>query len=209
MASARCVYCDATLQPNSMYCLECGQLIPQQPARPPVPSQFAAPAASGQPTEGAQRPRPTSSRIEAVPLPGTLPWQQRRAGIESSVESAAPTPQPVARTRVDRVELAFSTGQRVTVAGSAVIGRKPGDTALAMGVQGIEVADDTRSVSRVHLVLEVADGTITVGDVGSSNGSGIERNGVVTQLESAGPRVEAFPGDTVWVGDISFVVRAF
>ncbi|WP_169053890.1 FHA domain-containing protein [Agromyces sp. H66] len=145
-----------------------------------------------------------------MPLPGTLPWQQRQGGAEPAGAAApTPTPQPAERARIERVELSFSTGQRVTVAGSAVIGRKPGDTALAMGVQGIEVADDTRSVSRVHLALEVADGTITVGDLGSSNGSGIERDGVVTPLESAGSRVEAFPGDTVWVGDLNFVIRAF
>jgi hypothetical protein len=31
---------------------------------------------------------------------------------------------------------------------------------------------------------------------------------VVTPLESAGTRLEVVPGDTVWVGDISFVIRA-
>jgi len=96
----------------------------------------------------------------------------------------------------------------VIVGGSAVIGRKPADTALAMGVQGIEVADDTRSVSRVHLFLDLDDGVITVGDAGSIARPGVERNGAVAQLESAGTRVEVVPGDTVWVGDISFAIRA-
>jgi hypothetical protein len=146
-----------------------------------------------------------------VPLPGTLPWQQRPAQASEASErrpAAASAAKRDSRPPLERVELAFSTGQRVTVGGSAVVGRKPVDTALAMGVQAIEVADDTRSVSRVHLFLDLVDGVITVGDAGSSNGSGVERGGVVTPLESAGTRLEVVPGDTVWVGDISFVIRA-
>jgi hypothetical protein len=193
-----------------MYCLECGQLIPQQPARPPVPAQFA-PERSNPVTTDAAAPAPRApSRVEPVPLPGTLPWQQRPAPAAEASErpvAGASAARREPRTPIERVELAFSTGQRVTVAGSAVVGRKPVDTALAMGVQAIEVADDTRSVSRVHLFLDVADGVITVGDAGSSNGSGVERGGAVTPLESAGTRLEVVPGDTVWVGDISFVIR--
>lgn len=208
MASARCAYCDATLQPNSMYCLECGQLIPQQATRPPVPAQFARPAAPADPTDVAPAAPAPASRIDPVPLPGTLPWQQRPAPAAEPAQAAAAAAPTTPQARVERVELAFSTGQRVIVAGSAVVGRKPADTALAMGIQGIEVADDTRSVSRVHLFLDVADGVITVGDAGSSNGSGVQHDGTVTPLESAGTRVEVVPGDTVWVGDISFVIRA-
>lgn len=205
MASARCAYCDATLQPNSMYCLECGQLIPQQAVRPPVPAQFAKPATTTDVPKAA--PSSSSNRIEAVPLPGTLPWQQRTGAGRDGARQPAAAAEPAPQARLERVELLFSTGQRVTVDGSAVIGRKPADTALAMGVQGIEVDDETRSVSRVHLFLDVADGVVTVGDAGSSNGSGLERGGTVTPLESAGTRVEARPGDTVWVGDISFAIR--
>lgn len=207
MASARCVYCDATLQPNSMYCVECGQLIPQQPTRPPVPAQFArareTPAAKADAPKAAQ----AASAVEPVPLPRTLPWQQGargdRAGqAATQTASAAPAPAPI-----ERVELAFSTGQRVVVTGTAVVGRKPADTALAMGARAVEVQDDTRSVSRVHLFLEVADGAVLVSDAGSANGSRIERDGQVTPLEAAGTRVPARLDDTIWVGDLSFVIR--
>ncbi len=210
MASARCAYCDATLQPNSMYCLECGQLIPQQPTRPPVPAQFAPERSTSVETDAPAPVPRAASRVEPVPLPGTLPWQQRPASAAAANDrpaAAASVAKNEPRPPVERVELAFSTGQRVMVAGSAVIGRKPADTALAMGVQAIEVADDTRSVSRVHLFFDLAEGAITVGDAGSSNGSGVERGGAVTPLESAGTRLEVAPGDTVWVGDISFVIR--
>jgi hypothetical protein len=205
VASARCVYCDATLQPNSMYCVECGQLIPQQPARPPVPSQFAtpqraAPAAAPVQATGA----PSGTAVAPVLLPRTLPWQQQGGRADAAAQAAPAAAAPAA---VERIELAFSTGQRVVVSGSAVIGRKPADTALAMGVRAVEVQDDTRSVSRVHLFLDVADGRIHVGDAGSANGARLERGGRIQQLESAGTRVEASVGDTVWLGDLSFEIR--
>ncbi|MGI9821849.1 FHA domain-containing protein [Agromyces sp. Marseille-Q5079] len=204
MASARCVYCDATLQPNSMYCVECGQLIPQQPARPPVPAQFEAPQRVVPAVAPAQVPGAPAGAVAPVPLPRTLPWQQSGAGADAAAQAS---PAPVAPAAVERVELAFSTGQRVVVSGSAVIGRKPADTALAMGVRAVEVQDDTRSVSRVHLFVDVADGRIHVGDAGSANGARLERAGRFQQLESAGTRVEAVVGDTVWLGDLSFEIR--
>lgn len=204
MASARCVYCDATLQPNSMYCVECGQLIPQQATRPPVPSQFATPQRPAPAAAPAQLPGAQSGAVAPVPLPRTLPWQQPGSRSDAAAQAA---PAPATPVAVERIELAFSTGQRVVVAGSAVIGRKPADTALAMGVRAVEVQDDTRSVSRVHLFLDVADGRIHVGDAGSANGARLERGGRIQQLESAGTRVEASVGDTVWLGDLSFEIR--
>lgn len=214
MASAQCVYCDATLQPNSMYCMQCGQLIPQEAApsqRPPVPAQFApqAPqppqvAPSAQAPQAAGGPTPVARPVEPVPLPRTLPWQQPgRVEPPPSVVPRPAVPQPV-----ERVELVFSTGQRVVVEGTAVIGRKPADTALAMGARAVEVEDDTRSVSRVHLFLQVVDGGVLVGDAGSANGSRLERGGRQVPLEAAGTRVPALPGDVIWLGDLSFAIRS-
>ncbi|GAA1516278.1 FHA domain-containing protein [Agromyces terreus] len=204
MASARCVYCDATLQPNSMYCVECGQLIPQQAARPPVPTQFAAPQRTAPAAAPAPVPGATAGAVTPVPLPRSLPWQQGGSRADAAEQA---TPAAAAPPKVERIELAFSTGQRIVVSGSAVIGRKPADTALAMGVRAVEVQDDTRSVSRVHLFLDLADGRIHVGDAGSANGARLERGGRIQQLESAGTRVEASVGDTVWLGDLSFEIR--
>lgn len=194
------MYCDATLQPNSMYCVSCGQLIPQHSSTPPVPAQFqvARPA----PTPRADTPtHAAAAALEPVPLPRSLPWQQQGVRIEPPMPAAPAAP-------IERVELLFSTGQRIVVEGAAVIGRKPADTALAMGARGVEVVDDTRSVSRVHLFLEVQGGQITVGDAGSANGSRIERAGRVMPLESAGTRVAVEIADTIWLGDLSFVLNA-
>ncbi|WP_127794268.1 FHA domain-containing protein [Agromyces sp. LHK192] len=183
-----------------MFCAECGQLVPQSaPSRPPAPFATPAPAPERRAATPAAAPRP----IDPVPLPSLLPWQQAK---EQAAPAAAPAQQVA--PRLDRIELQFSTGQRVIVGGAAVIGRKPAQTAAATGAQAIEVVDDTRSVSRVHLYLELADGRVTVADAGSSNGSSVERDGVQQPLPSAGARVEVRPGDRVWVGDLGFQIRA-
>jgi hypothetical protein len=139
-----------------------------------------------------------------VPLPSLLPWQQAQASEQKPATSASAE---VAGVALSKVELSFSTGQRVVVSGTAVIGRKPGQTAAATGAQAIELLDDTRSVSRVHLYFALEGGRMTVADAGSSNGSSIERAGQQIPLQGAGAPVEVVPGDRVWVGDLSFELR--
>lgn len=197
MASARCVHCNATLTPNSAYCLECGQLIPQPAATAAAPQ---APAFSPAAAAGAAAPSPAAG--EAIPLPRSLPWQSTRAGEPEPAVAPAPPQQ------VESVELLLPTGERLRVTGQVVLGRQPADTAHAMGARSIPIADTTRSVSRVHMFLNVADGTVTVADAGSANGSRLQRGQTVYQLESGGAPAAAAPGDTVWLGDVSVAIRA-
>jgi hypothetical protein len=193
MASARCVYCDATLTPNSAYCLECGQQIPQASSAPSP----ATPVFAGSASRPDAAPQGGSSAA-AVPLPRSLPWQTTRA------PESEPTPVVSEPPRViESVELVLGTGQRVRVSGPVVLGRQPADTARTMGARSVAVPDDTRSVSRVHLFLEVAGGKVTVADAGSANGSRLQRGGTMYQLESGGAAVQAAPGDVVWLGDVS------
>lgn len=196
MASARCIHCNATLQPNSAYCLECGQLIPQtggSVAPTPAPrARQEVPVAASPPVASAAD----------VPLPRSLPWQQAPA-------TAAAASEPVAAAApLESIELVFSDGERLRVSGQVVLGRQPADTAHAMGARSIPIADTTRSVSRVHLFLTVADGAITVADAGSANGSRLQRGRSLVQLPTGGVATAAAPGDTVWLGDVSIALRA-
>lgn len=195
MASARCAYCDATLTPNSAYCLECGQQIPQASAASASPAPVFAAAA-----EPAPAPTPAAG---SVPLPRSLPWQSSRA----PESEPAPVVQAAPRA-VESVELVIGSGQRMRVTGKVVLGRQPADTARTMGARSVPVPDDTRSVSRVHLFLEVEGGKVTVADAGSANGSRLQRGGTMYQLESGGAPVQAAPGDVVWLGDISVSLLA-
>jgi pSer/pThr/pTyr-binding forkhead associated (FHA) protein len=200
--SARCAYCDAELRPNSMFCFECGQLV--QGATPPVPPGFAAPPAVA-PQHGAapagQQTRPEPAR-PAVPLPPV--WQPATTARPAEPSAVAPPTPPVGGggTPPSSVQLAFSTGERVVVAGRAIIGRQPHSSAQNEGAQAIEVRDDTRSVSRVHLTVEVDERGVTIADAGSGNGSDLERNGVRMPLREGRPTT-VHPGDRIWIGEVS------
>ena len=203
--SARCAYCDASLRPNSMFCLECGQLV--QGAEPPVPQGIrSTPAAAPRPGPvAAAAPAPSSQPMSPVPLPAM--WQA--PGVPSAAPAPVATPQstssasrPARRTTAPTVTLTFSTGERAVVSGSAVIGRQPQSTAQNSGSQAIEIHDTTRSVSRVHLLVAVDLDGVSVTDPGSGNGSSVERNGVKTPLREGKPAaVES--GDRIWLGDVA------
>ncbi len=190
MASARCAYCGATLTPNSAYCLECGQQIMQPSA---AVSAAVPAAASAAPAAAAAAPAPAG-----VPLPRSLPWQTSGV-VDAAPVAVAPAP---ART-LTSVELVLSDGQRMRVDGKTVLGRQPADTARTMGARSVPVPDTTRSVSRVHLFLDLVDGRLTVADAGSANGSRLQRGEVLHQLEVGGSAVMAMPGDVVWLGDVA------
>lgn len=206
--SARCAYCDAELRPNSMFCFECGQLV--HGATPPVPKGFAdQPAAA---PLGSPPPVPPSAPVAAreVPLPPV--WQPAAppaplpspAATETGPAMPAAPAAPVAGATPppSSVALIFSTGERVNVTGRAVIGRKPQSTAQNAGAQAVEIHDDTRSVSRVHLTLDVDRHGVTVTDAGSGNGSSLERGGARLPLREGKP-AQVHPGDRIWLGEVS------
>jgi hypothetical protein len=200
--SARCAYCDAELRPNSMFCLECGQLV--QGAAPPVPQGIGGaqqPAAAAKPVAAAPaRPRPAAN--EPVPLPTAWQAPGSRAAEAPDPTSTGARPAAPAPVAVSTVRLAFSTGETAVVSGGAVIGRQPQSTAQNSGLQAISITDTTRSVSRVHLMLTLRDGAVEVADAGSGNGSSLERAGVRSQLREGRP-VPVHDGDRIWLGDVS------
>ncbi|WP_156761677.1 FHA domain-containing protein [Microbacterium karelineae] len=180
MASARCVHCRSTLEPNSMYCLGCGQLIGSRIEREEVDEGWRS------------RPRPTRRQPDPAPA----------AEDRTILAPEPPLRRRSGRSWPARVELRFSTGFEAIVGGSAVIGRKPEQAAANMGAQAIEIDDTTRSMSRVHLYLSLDGGHLRIGDAGSSNGSTIERGTRTIPLEGGGEHREVLPGDVVTMGDV-------
>lgn len=182
MASARCAYCGATLEPNSMYCMGCGQLILSGRVGEDEATGWEAPRTAA----GAAAARAPRAEVQAP----------------RSAHPASPQAWP------GRVQLRFSTGEETLVAGAAVIGRRPEQTASGLGAQAIAIADSTRSISRVHLYLELADGALHAGDAGSSNGSLIERGERRIPLAATGERVDVLRGDVLWIGDVRIEIQA-
>ena len=197
LSRAACPYCGANTRPNSLYCLDCGQV-----------AAVAAPRASA-PRSGVWEPPPLLAPIDVVPVGNGGGF-----AIPASVEESSPPPprrrRPTAQAPAlpevsladgDRpMVLVFSTGDIARVRGAAVIGRNPDDVARNSGRQPVAVDDQSRSMSRAHAMIDLAADGAYVYDAGSANGSQLERAGVRRPLTGEPRRLAN--GDRLWFGDI-------
>lgn len=100
----------------------------------------------------------------------------------------------------------FDTGQRLTVAGTLLVGRDPEPGTEFVSAELLAIDDTALSVSKTHLVVRFHDGKTEVMDLGSTNGTQIvDPSGKLTLLE---PRqaVAVDSGATVKFGDRSFTL---
>jgi pSer/pThr/pTyr-binding forkhead associated (FHA) protein len=108
--------------------------------------------------------------------------------------------------------LDFSDGQRVETSGEGVVGRIPSvhtpgtEFDDPAHIQLIEVADDTKSVSRAHIAFGQYDGMFWVMDLGSANGTTIEYPGDGRYSCDPNTRHEVEPGSVVRFGRASFAL---
>jgi len=102
--------------------------------------------------------------------------------------------------------LRFTTGDVAQVVGRAVIGREPeaAPEAIEEAVQHIEVADTTKTMSRLHAEVVWNGGRFWLIDRGSGNGTFLYPNSGKLELRPHEP-VEVADGDTIEFGP---VVRA-
>lgn len=101
--------------------------------------------------------------------------------------------------------LAFDTGDRFAITGAALIGRNPAPSAGEVVDHLLPIADDTRSISKTHLLLTASP--LAAVDRASTNGSSVVRAGAETPLEP-GRAFPLQPGDVVRFGDRSLTVEA-
>lgn len=163
--------------------------------QPVAPAQEAAPEA-GKPVFGGYRPAGESG---SVPPAATAPERP----------APAPEPEPVVPAEpasVARFGLNLDTGVNIPVEGPLLLGRNP-DASGHPGAQTIPVDDEARSLSKTHLLARPVDGGLEVTDCGSTNGSGLIREGIEYTL-AAGSPVMVVEGDAVRFGDrLAVVVR--
>ena len=98
-------------------------------------------------------------------------------------------------------------GRKITVDGLVLLGRNPKPEPGEEAAQLIKLADETRTVSKSHLAVDVDDTGLHVTDRGSTNGSTVTtRQGVSTRCQ-AGERVYVNPGSIVSIGDHWLEIR--
>lgn len=159
----------------------------------PAPAQQQAPAPRPAP---AQQPAPTSPPISA-PAPPPRP---------APTPASVPQEAPAQRMPAARFGLRLDTGESILVSGPVLLGRNP-DATEHPGARPIALADDSRSLSKTHLLVRPVDGGLEIVDCRSTNGSGLVRAGVEYAV-AAGIPVLTTDGDVIRLGDrVASVVR--
>lgn len=184
-----------------------GQLLDgfaSAPSPPPVAPAVAPAAADPAP------PAPPQARTPTRPQPAAPDAVVRRpAGASATASGAAaahPIPSDDRPGTAVRAVIVLDTGERVDVRGAALFGRAPAPVAGEGAVQLIQVADDTRSVSKTHLAILPARRGVIIVDRGSTNGSSLVRAGVETPLPPGDPAALQ-AGDIVRFGDRAMTVE--
>ncbi|QCR20107.1 RDD family protein [Agrococcus sp. SGAir0287] len=161
---------------------------------PAPPLEAAGPPAVAQPSQPTPPPSaPTQPSVpDATIVPGRAPGD-----ADDDLDATR-----IARPRAIVLEL--DDGARITLGGRTLIGRNP---TLQPGEAGtvVPIPDDTRSVSKTHVAIDVEGGTIQIVDRHSTNGTAIVRGGKETRLVGGVP-TRAEVGDTVMLGDRRAVI---
>ena len=179
---------------------------PPVPVNPDVPSYpFAsasgAPAAPAAPVAPAAPPV-SSGPIEAIPSFDPLP----PFGGEDLDGTKLSNSMPAQALPAGTVTLLFDTGESYVIAGHGVLGRDPVSPYGAADDMLVQVAGDTRSISKTHLEFEVQAGSIWVTDRRSTNGSAIVRADGVESPITPGQRMTLRSGDRVRIGTRVFTL---
>lgn len=220
-----------------MFCANCGQLVASVPPPFGAPAAAAAPAPTSQ--QPVEAPEKKKRRIGRVPLPGafgarsaedrdavappapptspapTSPPAPAAPSAPSGHPSPSPAPGPQPATPVaaphapSTLHVKLSTGRTLAIGAPAIVGRNPGVAAADARIAAVQVDDPSRSVSRAHVRIEHAGSSLAVVDLGSANGTEVERGDRTTPLVT-GRAVPLTVGDRVWMGtDFYFDVIGF
>lgn len=170
----------------------------QQPPAPvhpvEVPPPLQAPFTPVSPPAHVQAPAPVqpAQPVPQVPAPVTqTPVQQPPAAVPAAVAVSQPA--------TPRFALRLDTGERLVLAEPLLLGRNP-DAAGYPGARAMPLPDDSRSLSKTHLLVRPVVGGLEIMDCHSTNGSGLIRDGIEYAV-TAGTPVAATEGDVIRFGD--------
>lgn len=183
-------------------------VLARQAAEPPAPTATPVPTAAPAPEPAPapeSTPRPESIEEPATSSASIAPAETLLPGATSSTWSA-PDLMPSAGAALT-ASLVLDSGEQLDVpATGAVLGRAPSVAGADAGAAPIAVADSTKSVSKTHVALRWIDDALVAVDLGSTNGSGVIRDGAETELD-AGVPATLRSGDTLRFGDRHASVR--
>jgi uncharacterized RDD family membrane protein YckC len=174
-------------------------------AAPPVAQPArSAPAVRSEPHAAAARSQISDETVIEPDLDGEIDDRTvRRIEVADDEDLEATRARPRAAAAV--ATLAFDNGDRFAITGAALIGRNPAPAAGEEVAHLLPFADDTRSISKTHLLITAEP--LTAVDRASTNGSSVVRGGAEHPLV-AGEPFALVPGDVVRFGDRAVTVEA-
>lgn len=98
-------------------------------------------------------------------------------------------------------------GREVPVGGLVLLGRNPQPRPGEETAELVKLADETRTVSKSHLALDLDDGGVVVVDRGSTNGSTVTTPEGETTACTPEQRVHVTEGSVVSMGDHWLTLR--
>jgi uncharacterized RDD family membrane protein YckC len=168
------------------------------PAAGPPPAPVPGTAPNAAPAGFVVPPAPTPIAAPPLMSPQPPPPVPRPASSEPAALEPA---------RSTATTIVFDTGVTFTVATDGLIGRNPQAQPGERDQELISIADDTLSVSKTHAAFGIDAGGFWVSDRSSRNGIAIRSVDGASTPVATGDRAYVRPGDTVFLGQRSFVVR--
>ncbi len=98
-------------------------------------------------------------------------------------------------------------GRRLTVDRLVLLGRNPRPEPGEEDAQLVKIADETRTVSKLHLAIGIDANGLYVVDRGSTNGSTVTSPGGASKRCRPGDVVYVSPGSIVSMGDHWLEIR--
>ncbi|MCS3843480.1 RDD family protein [Microbacterium sp. AK031] len=176
-----------------------------------APPSLPAPAELGKPVLGGYRQSDDERPVD--PAQGVPPVGAAQPSFEAAPvapsqhtppQPAVLQPAPLQPAPAWHFGLRLDTGASVAVTEPLLFGRNP-DPAVFPTARPVPLDDESKSLSKTHLLVRPVDGGLEITDCGSTNGSGLMRAGIEYVIE-AGVPVVSVDGDTIRLGDRSAVV---
>ncbi|WP_158685343.1 RDD family protein [Microbacterium halophytorum] len=161
---------------------------PAQPA--PLPPAAPMPRSRGE--------RPAAHEPLAPAARPAAPAAPTAARTFSPAAPGPPAPRPAYAITLD-------TGQRIALAGAALVGRDPRALGEYEAAALIAVADEGRSISKTHLAVRATPRGVEVIDLHSTNGTSITHGGAEHPLPPSQSGLAQI-GDTVRFGDRTLTI---
>ena len=174
------------------------------------PQPLAPPSGIGYPTPVNQPNVPVLPEQPAA-VPGT-PFSPPRREQQWAAESrpmSAPSAPPVGEPEPENLDwhAVLDDGRRLVVEHLVLLGRNPQPAPGEEDAELIKIADETRTVSKLHLALGVDEAGLYVVDRGSTNGSTVTTRGGATRRCVPGETVYVNAGSIVSMGDHWLEIR--